>query len=232
MGVVSVTFARLHGEDRIIGAWGSGMLVLAAALLGLALRGAVPNWISAALANSAVIAALVIAMHGLRTFLGQQSRDVVGWGLTAGLFVFLLVYSEVSPHHMPRIVAVSVALIVIAMRGALLLRRHAPAECRHSARFTEFIFWGVATMTAGRVAGILFAEAADPMESNLLNAATFLFYAAFIIVSTLGVMWMEIETLQARLLRAAAPRSASRFSTWTASSRSTTATAIRWAMRC
>lgn len=51
MGVVSVTFARLHGEDRIIGAWGSGMLV--------------------------------IAMHGLRTFLGQQSRDVVGWGLTA-----------------------------------------------------------------------------------------------------------------------------------------------------
>jgi len=203
LGVVSVAFARLRGEDRIIGAWGRAMLVLAAALLGLALRGAIPSWISVALANAAVIAALVMAMHGLRRFLGQRPQDLIGWGLTAGLFLFLLIYSEVRPYYLPRIIAVSVALCVIAVRGALLLRRHAPAECSRSARFTEYIFWGVAAMTAGRVAGILLAEAADPMDATLLNTATFLFYAGFIIVSTLGVMWMEIETLQAGLVRAA-----------------------------
>jgi len=203
MGVVSVVFARLRGEDRIIGTWGRAMLVLATGLLVLALRGAVPDWISIALANSTVIAALVIAMHGMRVFLGQRPRDALGWGLTAGLFAFLMVYTELRPDYLPRILAVSAALFLIAVRGALLLRRHAPAECRNSARFTEFIFWGVAAMTAGRVLGVLFAEAADPMAPNLLNATTFLFYAGFILVSTLGVMWMEIETLQAGLLRAA-----------------------------
>ncbi len=203
MGLVSVAFAHLRGEDRIIGTWGRAMLVLAAGLLALALRGAVADWISIALANSAIVAALVIAMHALRAFLGQRPRDALGWGLTAGLFVFLLVYSEIRPHYLPRILAVSAALILIAVRGALLLRRHAPAECRHSARFTEFIFWGVAAMTAARVVGVLLAEVQDPMASNLLNTATFLFYAGFILVTTLGVMWMEIETLQAGLVRAA-----------------------------
>lgn len=203
MGAVSVAFARLRGEDRIIGAWGQAMLLLAAALFGLALRGGIPDWISIVVANTAVIAALVLAMRGLRLFLGSRPRDAIGWSLTLVLFLFLLYFSELRPNPDARTFAISTALVAIAMRGAMLLHRHAPPECRRSARFTEAIFWGVAALTAARMAGIALSETRDPMAPDLLNSATFLFYAGFIVVSTLGVMWMEIETLQAGLVRAA-----------------------------
>ena len=133
LGVVSVAFARLRGEDRIIGAWGRAMLVLAAGLLGLALRGAIPPWISVALANAAVIAALVMAMRGLRRFLGQRPQDLIGWGLTAALFLFLLVYSEVRPYYLPRIIAVSVALCAIALRGCCVTLGQRVFLCRYCA---------------------------------------------------------------------------------------------------
>lgn len=203
LGVVSVAFAQLRGSNRIIGAWGRAMLLLAAALLGLALRGAIPDWISIAAANTAAIAALVLAMRGLRLFLGTGPKDLVGWTLTAGLFLFLIYFTELRPSNDARVIAVSTALVVITARGARLLRGHAPAECRLSARFTEAVFWGVAILTAARITGILLSDVQEPMAPDLLNSVAFLFYSGFIIVSTLGVMWMEIETLQAGLVRAA-----------------------------
>jgi diguanylate cyclase (GGDEF)-like protein len=203
MGVVSVAIGRLRGEDRIIGAWGQAMLLLAAGLLGLALRGAIPDWISIAVANTAVIASLVLAMRGLRRFLGSKPRDALGWTLTGALFLVLLYFSEWRPNTDARTTAISAALVAIAVRAALLVRSQSPVECRNSARFTEAIFWGVAVMTTARVVGVMLSETMDPMAPDLLNSATFLFYAGFIIASTLGVMWMEIETLQAGLVRAA-----------------------------
>jgi diguanylate cyclase (GGDEF)-like protein len=58
-------------------------------------------------------------------------------------------------------------------------------------------------MTTVRAIGALVAPVDDVLTPQPLNAATFLFYAAFILVSTLGVMWMEIESLQGELVRSA-----------------------------
>jgi len=65
------------------------------------------------------------------------------------------------------------------------------------------MFWAIAVATVGRAVGTLLSGAEDVMQPNPLNAATFLGYAGFITVSTLGVMWMEIETLQAELVHSA-----------------------------
>lgn len=58
-------------------------------------------------------------------------------------------------------------------------------------------------MTLGRVVGTLLFPPASSLAPGPLNAAAFLSYAGFIIVATLGVMWMEIESLQGDLVRAA-----------------------------
>jgi len=78
MGGVSLAFATLRGTSRIIGRWGTAMLLLAAGLLGLALRGAIPDWMSMALSSTVIVAALVVAMRGLRLFLGGVARDLLG----------------------------------------------------------------------------------------------------------------------------------------------------------
>lgn len=204
LGSVSLAFATMQGSSRVIGAWGQAMLLLAAGLLGLALRGTIPDWISIAAANTVVVAALVLALRGLRRFLGSSPRDLAGWSLTAALFVYLLLFSEVWPSNVARTVAISVAIAVMAARAALLLRHRAPAECRLSCRFAEAVFWVSAAMAAARGMSILIAPVDDVMSaSDPSNAVTFLSYTTFIIVATLSMMWMEIESLQGELVRTA-----------------------------
>ena len=203
MGAVSLAFATLRGSSRVIGRWGQAMLLLAAGLLGLALRGMIPDWISIAVANAMIISAMVLAMRSLRLFLGRAPRDLLGWSLVLLLFPYLLAFSAIWPSNVARTVAMSAAIAFIGVRCALLVRRHIPGQCRLSCRFTELVFWALAAVTLARAAGTLLARTPDVMQPDALNAATFLAYAAFIMISTLGVMWMEIETLQAELVHAA-----------------------------
>lgn len=203
LGSVSLAFATLRGSSRVVGAWGKAMLLLALGLLGLALRGTIPDWLSAAAGNTAIVGGLVLAMRGLRLFLGSMPQDAFGWGMTAALFLYLVYYTEIRPSHEARTIAISAALLVISVRAALLLRRKAPPECRLSCRFTEFIFWTTAAMTLLRIVGTVLIPPANSLTPEPINAVTFLAYAAFIIVATLGVMWMEIESLQGDLVRSA-----------------------------
>lgn len=203
LGSVSLAFATLRGSSRVIGSWGKAMLVLATGLLGIALRGFVPDWISIGVANTVIVSALVLALRSLRVFLGSTPQDVLGWGLAAGLFVFLLLFTEIWPSHAARTVAVSTALLILASRAALLLHRSAPPECRLSCRFTEYVFWATAAMSAARVAGTLLYPPSSALAPEPINAASFLSYAGFIVITTLGVMWMEIESLQRDLIRSA-----------------------------
>jgi diguanylate cyclase (GGDEF)-like protein len=204
MGSVSLAFATMQGTSRVIGAWGRAMLLLALGMLGLALRDLIPDWLSIAVANTVIVAALVLALRSLRLFLGSEPRDLTGWGLTAALLAYLLAFTLLWPSNVARTVAVSATIAVMATRAALLLRRAGPVESRLSRRFAEVAFWLSAAMAGARGLSILVVPtdnlmtAADPS-----NALTFLFYTAFIIVATLGVMWMEIESLQGELVRSA-----------------------------
>jgi len=203
LGGVSVGFAAVRGGSRIIGAWGQAMLVLAAGLLGLGLRGYIPLWLSAIVGNALIVAGIALAMRALRVFVGSQPHDRVTV-LLLGALVFLLIYfTEVRESTVGRTIAISTALGVIALRAALLLRRAAPAECRLSARVTEYVFWSVAWITAFRIVGTLIFPPPASLAEGVFNATVFLFYSAFIIISTLSVMWMEIESLQAELVRSA-----------------------------
>jgi len=61
----------------------------------------------------------------------------------------------------------------------------------------------VAVLTALRIVGTLLFPPPSALAAGPFNSAVFLLYSGFIIVSTLSVMWMEIESLQSELVRAA-----------------------------
>jgi diguanylate cyclase (GGDEF)-like protein len=203
MGSVSIVFAALSGSSRIIGSWGRAMLLLAFGLLGLGMRDYVPLWLSAVVGNTLIVAAIALAMRALRVFVGSAPRDVMTWVLLATLFVMLLYFTEVRDSSVGRTIAISAALGIVALRAARLLHHSAPAACKLSSRVTEYVFWAVAVITALRIVGTLLFPPPSSLAAGPFNAAVFLFYSGFIIVSTLSVMWMEIESLQAELVRAA-----------------------------
>jgi len=53
-------------------------------------------------------------------------------------------------------VLVLAGVCTIAVRAALLLRRHARPECRRSGRFAEVVFWATAIVAGARVAAMPF----------------------------------------------------------------------------
>ena len=203
MGAVSVAFAALRGPTRIVGAWGAAILVLALGLLLIALRGYIPDRVSIIGGNAAILSGWVIALRSLRLFLGSKPRDRLGWGMVGALCIFMYVFSEIRPSTEARIIAINSAIAIMAGIAAWLLHRRAPADARLSCRFAEVVFWGLAAVSVLRVVVAGFHPPEDLLAQRPLNAGVFLFYAGFIIVATLAVIAMEIESLQAALMRAA-----------------------------
>ncbi len=203
MGSVSLVYARVNGAARVIGDWGGAVLVMALGLAGLALRGMIPEPVSIALSPTIVVAGLVLAIRGLRAFCGTAPQTLFAWSMTAVLFALMLLFTVAWPNFTARTVIISTAIVVIALSGALLLRRHALPGCEFSFRFTEYVFWAVAAMSGARGLFSLFDGTPDILVPGAFNTATFLFYGGFICLTTLGVMWMEIEFLQKDLQRLA-----------------------------
>lgn len=203
MGAVAVAFASLRGPTRIVGAWGAAIVTLAAGLSGIALRGMLPDWVSIAVSNALVLSGWVLALRSLRLFVGSTPHDLLGWGLTGLMFLFMLYYSEVRPNADARVVAMAAAMGIMSATGAWLLNRRAPADCRLSCRFAELVFWAMAAVNLARVVVALAHPPRDLLAQAPFNAGVFLFYTAFIIVATLAVIAMEIESLQSALFRAA-----------------------------
>ncbi|MGE0874605.1 MAG: GGDEF domain-containing protein [Burkholderiales bacterium] len=203
MGAVSLVVARMQGGTRLVASWGLAILVLAAGLAGIALRGQVPDLLSITVANTALVAGLVLAIRALRIFCGIPPKDLLGWSATALLFVLILLSSEVWPSVTFRIVAANAAIAVVAIRAALVLRSHVVPGCELSFRFTEIFFWMLGLVTGTRCVAALLFPVDSLMQPSTLNSVSFLSYAGFIAVLTLGVMWMEIEYLQKDLSRLA-----------------------------
>jgi diguanylate cyclase (GGDEF)-like protein len=203
LGTVSVAFAALRGPTRIVGDWGVAILTFAAGLLGLALRERIPDWGSVALANALLIAGWVLALRSLQRFVGAPRRDRAGWILVGLMFLFQLYFTEVRPHVQARVVAMGLVAGTLAAVAALLLRRRAPADCRVSCRFAEAVFWAIALLNAARVVVASLQAPRDLLAPAPFSPAVFLFFSAFVIVSTLAVFAMEIESLQSALRRAA-----------------------------
>lgn len=203
LGGVSLGFGLLRPSTRLIGNWGIATLVLAAGLLGLALRGHIPLWLSAGLGNTLIASGIVLSKRALHVFVGNRPRDDLTWVLIAAFFLVMLYFSEVHDSNVVRTVLISGLAGWLAGLAALVLHRQAPRACRLSAGVTEYVFWGVAVVNAARIAGTLLFPPPASLAHGPLNSAVFLFFAGFIIVSTLSVMWIEIESLQADLLRSA-----------------------------
>ena len=119
------------------------------------------------------------------------------------VFVLLLLFTHLTPSFQVRIAVVSVALALFMVRCALALHFEVPGECWSSYRFTELVFWLAALMAVARAGYVLHAPGEDLPDASEFDAMIFLYYAGFITVATIGVMWMGIQELQRELVRSA-----------------------------
>jgi diguanylate cyclase (GGDEF)-like protein len=203
LGVISLLFAEVQRGTRAIGKWGGAMILLAGGLAGLALRGAIPDFLSVVIANTLILVAFVMGLRSLRLMRLAAGGDSVGWALVVSGFALLLLFFTYLPSYRARVAVMSLLLGIAFVRSALALRGEVPVECARSIGFTQHVFWLMAGLMFARGAGAIFEDRAEMLTPGVLRSIAYLLYAGFITAATLGVMWMEIQTLQLELVRSA-----------------------------
>ncbi|MGA8049478.1 MAG: GGDEF domain-containing protein [Burkholderiales bacterium] len=203
LGVISISFAGVQTGTRAIGGWGRAMILAAVGLAGLALRGAITDFLSIVVANTLILIAFVVALRGLRSIRGVDRAEPFAWGLVVVGFALLIAFTEYAPSYGARVVVMSLCVALLLMRCALALRGEVPPECAHSYAFTQYTFWTMTALLLARAVGGLFEMRAEMLTPGMLRGVSFLLYAILLTAATLGVMWMEIQSLERALVHSA-----------------------------
>jgi diguanylate cyclase (GGDEF)-like protein len=204
LGAVALIFARGQRDPRPLALWGAALLLLALGFTGVALRGHIPDFFALVLANTLIVAALVVSYRSLVSFRRPPPPDSLGWGLVVAVFAAMWLLSEVWPDMHARIAVLSLVRTFLFARNAVELGREVPPECRLSFGFTRAVFWVAAAAMVARLAAALSQPAqADFMDPNPVHAVPYLAFACVAVAATLGVFWIVVQLLQRDLVHLA-----------------------------
>ena len=204
MGCVSLAFAWFEHGMRALRLWGWSLLILAAGLSLLALRGILPDIVGIVVADTVLLSSAVPMLRSVRSFNAEATADVCGWLIVSLGFALIAYCTYVTPDPVARIVAFSTIFALLLFRVAAYLFSTLPEQGRHSQLFTAIIIGLFGAVSTVRAMLTLTGETAGTyLGPENLQALALLVYMVIYIASTLGVMWMEIYRLRVDLIRLA-----------------------------
>ena len=204
MGGVSSMFARVERDTRALKLWGWSLLMFAVGLALVALRGRVPDIVSIPVADTILLSAAIPMLRSLHSFNAEPNDDLPGWLIVALGCVLIVYWTVVRPDQSARIAAFSAVLSLQYFRVAHYVFRTLPADGRASQIFTASVIALFAASSALRAVLTLGAgDMEDYFSPSNLQSMSLLGYVVLYLAATLGVMWMEIQRLEADLVRLA-----------------------------
>jgi diguanylate cyclase (GGDEF)-like protein len=204
LAALAMYFGARQKGTLAVGTWGSGLMITAAGLGCIALRGVLPDFISITVANTLTMGANLLFYRALRIFKGKPVDDPLGLGALVATVVLIYVFSALVPSFAARVVIVSFAGGLFFVRNAIELGSGMPEEVRISARFMQSVYWLSAALAAARVASNIYSPVAGLMVPNTAQTAYFLTVLMLVTAGTFGMFWMEIQYRNLELVRQAA----------------------------
>lgn len=205
LGVLALYFSWRQPSTRAVGVWGAGMVVLAAGLAAVAMRGMVPDLISITLANTLVTASIVISYRALRVFKAMRVEDSFGLSAIAATAILIFVFSELVPNLAIRILVVSVIGGILLVRNAREMRGDGPVEVRTSWTFMQGVYWAAAALMGMRAVSTLFlGGGGDLMSTGPVQSAYLVAVLLLITAASFGAFWLEVQYMHYELSRQAA----------------------------
>ncbi len=155
------------------------------AFLLIALRGAIPDFVSIVLANALIVAGAVILFRGLERYVGKESRQLHNYVM---VIVFTLLHAYLTfvyPSLALRNVNLSLALIFICVQISWLMLRRVDLELRPATRATGIISAALGLVSlANLLANLTLPQANDLFRSGLIDASALLAYQILFIALT------------------------------------------------
>jgi diguanylate cyclase (GGDEF)-like protein/PAS domain S-box-containing protein len=180
--------------------WLADYAIQFVAILLVALRGNVSNFVSMVVSNTLVIGGTILLFVGLEQFIGKRGSQVHNIILLAG-FVLVHTYFAVShPNLEARNINLSLGLLIICFQIAWLIFRRASIEMRSIARTVGIIF---SIYCLASIARIFFDLTTvvneDFFRSNVFDTAVVMLYQMLFIALTFGLFLMVNRRLVTEL---------------------------------
>lgn len=203
LGLVCLFLPYRTPGSHAVTNWGYGLLALAAGTVALALRGAIPDYITIDLANALILAAFLFILRSVRPG-PQWGSNAFGWSVVGAAVLLLWYFTYWQPDTRARIVVSSAAMALLVVQPVAALVAAAPGEGRRARTFTAICLIGVGLVTLARaVWTIQRGSNADLLAPDFVQFASNLLFAVSTVLATLGVLWIEIEKLRSDLARLA-----------------------------
>ncbi len=190
VGLMTQQWRRYRSRYRGLGFWASGFALQFPGLLLISLRGVVPDFLSATLANAFIILALMIILAGLRLFFGLRGRSWIDFAVLSAFTAAHSFFTATLPDLGARIALFSLTVVFVCVRGILVLEslERGVKSIGRGATIVLALFsaFSLARMALGLVPG----SRADLLDANLLDAAALLAYMALFVALTFTLVSM------------------------------------------
>ena len=193
------------------GWWTAGNLVGSSGIVFLGFRGTLPDMFTIIAGNMMSILGLLLALHGIRLFLGRSARIHFNVVIVALYLVTAIYFVGVENSLVMRIVCISTLVATItAMAAFEFVTIHKNAQ-RFVHRFAAALFFGFSILIFARgVLTLAVAPIDDLFLPNWIQSAAFVVFNLFAVMWTFTYMVLnsqrlqeDLETAQIELERAA-----------------------------
>ena len=198
-GAVAVIWSQNRKRFAGISFWLVTMVLQVVGSALHVLRGLVPDLISMTLANTIILAGVLIMLMGLERFVGKKGRQVHNYVLLAVFIAVSAYFVVVQPNLLARDIAVSAMLTIFTFQCCWLLLRRVDPGMRQITRLTGIVFAVYAAFNLFRISlNIMIPErSSDFYQSGAVNALAITGYIVLNLCLTISLVVMVNKRLLA-----------------------------------
>ncbi len=167
-----------------------------------AVRGIAPDWVSIIVPHALVSIGALVTLHGIVAFRGVPDRSRwIGCAVVAAELVAVAFTTYVVPDRALRVVAVSLATLILMSLCARRLLSGIEPGLRQPARFTSFFFLLMAGFMGWRAMWTVTNPIGDFLDNQLDQVAAMLVYLVTVTGRTFGFVWLTTQAMSIELRR-------------------------------
>lgn len=198
--VITTLWLRNRKRSPEMGFWLADYVMQLLALALIAMRGAIPDFLSIVVANGLVIGGTILLYIGLQRYVGRRGPQLQNYIMLAVFLGVHVYFTYAQPSLTARNINGSAALLFITAQAAYLMLRSGDAETRSSTRAVGLVFAAYAALGAVRMVGdYLGPRNQEIFQSGPLDAGIVLIQQMLFIALTFALFLMVNRRLFADL---------------------------------
>lgn len=201
-GVAAIYFGMQNVSYRSVRDWGIATVIMSVGLALVAVRNDTDEIIGVLLANTLLVAGMVLTYRSFLVYREESTRDVPGWSLVGVTVIAVVLWQTGHISLGMRTAVVTGSVGFIMWRCTWLMSVKALPLARRSQHFTATIYALYALLNTARTIAALLGDD-DVLDSSLLDNLYMPSITVLWVMVTLCVIWMVVERQQEQLLRLA-----------------------------